>query len=230
MTRRRFAFAISLAFVAAGALLIATGETAIGLMSVLFFGGGALVLGLPLLNRAGAEAVRRTSFDGEPAFLFPISRLKQSVVVLAGLGMGAAGVLIALAGGLFIGVACAVFFGGVAVIGLVSLRGERGLFLTPRRIVARFNGEAEIAWEDLASVEVDDYGSAPFLTLVGRVHHRRGAWLARLNRRLLPASITLPANSFVGDPQRIVAAVAAYREDERRREWIGMPEEHARLR
>lgn len=228
--RRRFAFAISLAFVAAGALLIATGETAIGLMSVLFFGGGALVLGLPLLNRTGGEAVRRTSFDGEPAFLFPISRLKQGVVVLAGLGMGAAGVLIALAGGLFIGVACAVFFGGVAVIGLVSLRGERGLFLTPRRIVARFNGEAEIAWEDLASVEVDDYGSAPFLTLVGRVHHRRGAWLARLNRRLLPASITLPANSFVGDPQRIVAAVAAYREDERRREWIGMPEEHARLR
>ena len=77
---------------------------------------------------------------------------------------------------------------------------------------------------------MDDYGSAPILTLVGHVHHRRGAWLARLNRRLLPASIDLPANSFVGDPQRIVAAVAAYREDERRREWIGMPEEHARLR
>ena len=186
-------------------------------MSVLFFGGGALVLGLPLLNRAGAEAVRRTSFDGEPAFLFPISRLKQGVVVLAGLGMGAAGVLIALAGSLFLGVACAgVFFGGIAIMGIVSLRAERGLFLTPRRIVARFNGEAEIAWEDLASVEVDDYGSAPLLTLVGHVHQRRGTWLARLNRRLLPASIQPAGQQLRGRPRADRGALTEYRDDQRR--------------
>ena len=80
MTAGRFAFAISLAFVAAGALLVATGETARRVGPV--FGGAPRPR--VAVAQAAAEAVRRTSFDGEPAFLFPY-RASQGVVVLAGL-------------------------------------------------------------------------------------------------------------------------------------------------
>jgi hypothetical protein len=226
----RLPLIVCLLFTAAGVFLLAAGETVVGLMCLLFFGFGAVVLALPLLNRRGGDAVRPTSFDGEPALLFAISRLKQGVIVVAAFGMAAAGVLIAVAGNPIVGGLGAVVFGGFGVIALVTLRGERGLILTPRRLVARYNGHAEMAWEDLTSVAVVQFSRAPILALDGHAVYKRGGWLARLNHRLLPVAIALPADNFVADPDDIVAIVAAYREDEARRALIGRPEEHARLR
>jgi hypothetical protein len=221
---------ISLLFTVAGVVLLATGEVVVGLMALLFFGGGAVVLALPLLNRSGADAVRTTSHDGEPAFLFAISRLKQGVVVVAAFVIAAASVLIAVAGSPVIGVLGAVVFVGFGVIGLATLSGQRGLILTPRRIVARYNGLAEMAWEDLTGVGVVQFRRAQILALDGRADYKRGGWLARLNQRMLPVAIALPAGSFVADPDDIVATIAAYREDGARRAMIGRPEERAQLR
>ena len=74
----------SAAFVAISLAILAFDEEsrAIGWMGLLFFGGCLLVLGTPLLSRSGNRV--RIVRDGlESAFLFPLARTKQVVLVVA---------------------------------------------------------------------------------------------------------------------------------------------------
>jgi len=220
-------------FTACGIVLVAVGELGIGLMSILFFGVGGLALLVPALTRRGAGTVRVTQVEGEPGFLFAISRAKQAVVTVAGVAVTLASVLLAVFGNWILGLLGTVVFGTFAVIGLLGLRGERGLVLTPTRVVARFNGHAEIDWDDVAQAQVIDYLRTRILGISARdpalVRQSRGAWLSRINRRLLPVDVSLPADNFVGDAQRIVDTLALYRTHPARRARIGTTDELERI-
>src|SRR3954447_6719794 len=103
------------------------GEYALGAMLVLFFGAGGLALALPLLTRHGEEAVHVADVGFERGFLFPYSRAKQGLSLVALVGMTAGSALLAVVGAVLIGVLCAALFGTVAVLSLVRLRRREGL-------------------------------------------------------------------------------------------------------
>ena len=115
MKRNRLALAGCVAFALFGLLLVIAGPAenrVIGTMTILFFGVGALALLAPVLSRRGAGTVRVIEVGSERGFLFPISRLKQLVIVIAVLGMAGGSALLALLGNAVIGILGLVVFGG----------------------------------------------------------------------------------------------------------------------
>jgi hypothetical protein len=126
-------------FTLLGLVFVAVGPDAdtrvTGLMCILFFGlGGLGYLGGPLLTRSGPGTVLRervqTSAGSEAAFVFPTPRRKRIVVTIGMFGFTAGGVLITLAGGGWIGILCAGFFGLLFLLGLFSLRRPQRLVPT----------------------------------------------------------------------------------------------------
>jgi hypothetical protein len=235
MKGRRLPFAICLAFAAVGLAMIVFGDAptrVAGASSLLFFGGGSLALAMPLLTRRGEGAVRLTEVGIERGFLFPLSRAKQLLVVIAAFGMAAAGVLIALAGGVIAGLLCAIVFGTFALVGVSRLFGERGIAITPTRVVVTANSRAEVAWEDVAYFGILRQSRSRMLGVKvsdpQRIERRNGP-LARFNRTLVPVDIVIAADQLAADPEVVLQALVAYLDVPERRRHIGTPDELARV-
>jgi hypothetical protein len=218
MYRRVFLPLCALLFVAGGVAMIVAGEWLIGLMSVLFFGGCGLAFALPLLTRRGPGTRRTIDLGGERALLFPLSRAKQAVCAVAAAGMGAAGVLMVIAGA-YIGGIAALFFLPVSVLLVLGLGRPAGLALTPTRVVHLGYGRVEIPWEAVGAVFITRMSSARMLAVAatdpGAVHMGR---FARFNRKLTPAEITVAADQLAGPAEEAVAEVERWRDDPRARD------------
>jgi hypothetical protein len=186
-------------FVVLGIGALIAGETALGVLTLAVFGGGSVVFLTPLLTRRGKSAVRIVDIGGEQAFLFPISRAKQSVAIFASLAFTVAGVLMVISGAVAIGILCGGVFGAFALIGLWGLRKPRGLALTPTRVIVDFNGVGR----DRGRRDRQLHG-APSLS-------RDSRHLARARRA----------------PRRMREAVLRYRDDPGRRRVIGTAQELA---
>jgi hypothetical protein len=153
---------------------------------------------------------------------------------LIGLVMAAAGVLIALSGGVIVGVLCAVVFGVFAALGLSRLAGPRGLALTPTRVVVLGNnGRAELDWDDVASFGLIRMARNRMLGITAtapeQVRRGHGGWAARFDRSLTSSDLLLPADQLTGQPEQAQHALARYFDDPALRRAIGTTDELARL-
>ena len=241
--------AIMVAFTVLGLfLLLASADAegrAGGAALALFFGvGGSAYIGLPLLTRRSGPGTilrgrARTSGGDEPAFLFPVPRAKRILGVIAAAGLAAGSALMGLAGAVVVGVIGGVFFTGLLVAMLMTLRRPRHLGLTPTRVqVAVAAMVQDVPWEALRGAEVYEQPAArgTTITTVGisadpdAVTTTGGArWLARLNRGFTPYAMTIGAHDLAGSADVTVRVLEDYRRDPARRAAIGTPEEHARL-
>jgi hypothetical protein len=228
--------AICAAFAVAGAVLAIAGDAEAriaGVIAMLFFGVGGLALTLPLIDRHGRAAVRIVDLEGERAFLLPVARAKQLILLAAAGGLTAAGVLIAIAGSLVIGLLCAVAFGAFLVIGIAQVGGSRGLALTPTRVRLLGWGDAELDWDAVEGASVFSMSRSRILGISATDprHVRRQGWrlVARVNRGLGTADLVLPADQLAGDPERAADLVNTYRLDPSRRARIGQPAELQRV-
>ena len=231
---RRSPLAICLGFALVGLVLVVSGAYAGGAICVLFFGVGGLALATPVFTRHDKSTVRIAEIGHEQGFLFPFSRAKQSVTLVATLGMAAAGVVIALSGGVIIGVLCAVVFGGFGALGAKSLAGVRGLGITPTRVVVMAaTGGGELDWDDVADAALVRMSRNRMLSINATApeHVRRAGSdrLAGLNRRLGAGDLVLPADQLAGEPEQAVRALARYFDQPEARAEIGTPQELARL-
>jgi len=57
----------------------------------------------------------------------------------------------------------------------------------------------------------------------------RGSLLGRLGRRFSAYDLTIGADTFAGEAERVVDAIRRYRDEPERRRQIGSEQEHARL-
>ncbi len=155
-------------------------------------------------------AVRIADVDGERAFLLPISHAKRVAAVASATGLLACGAAIALGaprlaalvGGLVIAVVV------LALAAVVS--GERGLALTPTRVIVIGKVRAELPW-----------GAIREAALRGQVLDIASTDPAQ--------HLVVPANHLAADPLRAHRAVKRYLDDPGRRERIGTPEELLRM-
>src|SRR3954452_11265324 len=176
------------------------------------------------------SGVRIVQVGTEQGFLFAISRVKQTIAILGSLGFVALSVVLIVTGGLVVGILGAGVFGVFALAGLWGLRKPRGLTLTPTRVIVDFNGRAAVEWDAISRVAVDNFmGRNRYLGIAAtspdRVERRSGSALARVNRKLIPFDLLLPAGQLVGDPERAQRAVTRYLHDPELRRAIGTPEE-----
>lgn len=249
--RRPFKFwamaTVTVVFTLLGIVMVAVGPGAdtrlTGLMCILFFGlGGLAYLGGPLLTRSGPGTVLRervqTSAGSEAAFVFPTPRRKRIVVTIGMFGFTAGGALIALAGGGWIGILCAGFFGLLFLLGLFSLRRPQRLVLTPTRLLVCTAAMAvELPWEKVGDVDIYEQSagrtSVDMLGVAAKdpddAVWTRGRRLGRLGRHFSPYALIVGADTFAGEAEGVVEAIKRYKRDARARRSIGGEAEHARL-
>ena len=250
--RRAFTFwvmaVLSLFFCLFGVLVIVTGRDVggrlVGVMIVLVFGlGGFSYLSGPAMTRRGPATVRRdhleTSAGSEPAFVFPTPSAKRRATALglAGIGVGAVG-MVALTGGGPALIAGAVLVCLVLVWLLNSLRRPQLLALTPTRVVvASPTSAVEVPWRAGIDAEIYPMSTGQMtVDMVGVVATdpaaatwTRGRTLGRFNSRLSRYVISVGADTFTGVGEDVVAAIRYYAADHDARRRIGGEEEHGRL-
>jgi len=221
------------------------GETRLtGLMCLLLFGlGGLGYLGGPLLTRRGAGTVLRsrveTSAGSEAAFVFPTPPGKRIAMTIGAFGMaGGCVILLILSGGGAVLIACTAVFVLFFVLLVLSARRPQQLALTPTRVVSTAGlGTVELPWEAVDDVEVYEMpaGRANVdmlgVAAIGpdAAIWTRGRLLGRLGRRFSPFDLSVGADTFAGEAERVVEAIRRYRDDPERRRSIGGEQEHARL-
>jgi hypothetical protein len=223
-------------FVAVGLpmLVFGQGETRlIGAMSVLFFGCGGLALLLPLVNRRGGGAVRIVDVGAERGFLFGLGRAKRIVVIIAAAGMTAASALLIGFGYAIVGALGVITFGAFMLYAALTLGRPHGLALTPTRVVVRGASGGELPWDAVAGVGFVEHARARYIGIdaTDRALLRRTGprWLARVNRKLVPVDLLVPADHLAAAPEHALRALIAYLEDPQRRRAIGTEAELARL-
>ena len=234
MRSRWFPFAICMGFALIGLVLLVVGgpqdTRAIGLMSLLFFGGGGLALATPLLSRQGPGTVRLTTVDDERGLLLPTARRKQALQIVAAAGMAAACVVISAAGAsIWAAIAGGGFFGLVALVLAATSRGHRGLALTPTRVKLLGWGDPELDWEAILHASLYWEGRTQMLGIAakepGAVRRRRGRRTARLSRKLSAFDIIVAVEQLSGTPEHALDTLETYLDDPARRARLGTPEE-----
>jgi hypothetical protein len=231
-----------------GVLVIVAGRDAggraMGVMILLVFGcSGAGYLSGPALTRRGPRTVRcervEIAAGQEPAFVFPTPRAKRRAAAfgLAGTAVGVVGML-ALMGGAWFLIAGAALLCLIAAWVLISLRRPQLLALTPARVlVVMPTGAVELPWD--AGLDAEIYPMATGQTTVdmvglvaadpAAVTWTRGRMLGHVNSRLSKYAASVPADSFDGEGEDVVAAIRQYAADSVARRRIGSADEHDHL-
>jgi hypothetical protein len=156
-----------------------------GLISVLFFGvGGVMYFLLPRFTRRGREGVRlgtiRFRGASRPAVVFPQSRGKRRVALVGTTAFTAAGILMAVSANaladpdesanelLVVGLLCAVVFGVMTIVGLVTeFLSAAYVALLPEGIVGGGPlGGSYLPWDAVAEVDIIEIHGNPMVAVV----------------------------------------------------------------
>ena len=223
-----------------GVLVIVAGRDvegrALGVMILLVFScSGAAYLSGPALTRRGPRTVRcervETAAGQEPAFVFPNPRAKRRATAfgLGGTAVGVVGMLVLMGGGWFL-IAGAALLCLIATWALISLRRPQLLALTPVRVlVVTPTGVVEMPWD--AGLDAEIYPMPTGQTTVdmvglvaadpAEVRWTRGRIIGSVNSRLSKYAVSVPADSFAGEGEHVVAAIRHYAADGVARRRIG---------
>ena len=249
---RAFLAFLVILFTVAGLALLIDGDGTdrwVGLLLVLFFGvgGSFMVLRTRLGRRMDPvhtgwvtwRAVRR------PALVFPLVRSRILLAGIAGLGMGAAGLIMAaLAGSLadpgesgdwprFVGVVAALLFGGMGLIQLRHGFGRGQVALTPEGVLFRGPGSYFVPWEAITEVGLYEVRGTPILGLnvsdPSAVETSVPRWLQKLNREMSDWDVSIPVVMVAVEPEVLDSTVRHYLREPAARAQLGTPASEARL-
>jgi hypothetical protein len=196
--------------VALGVGLIAVGETLLGL-SILGF---PLMLVVVILAQSVPDRSGPRLEDG--ALVVRAGRVRQALLVLAGLLFVATGALMLLTGYILVqilGGLAVVTFGTFTLIGLWRLRGPWRLVLTGAalRWDHGFRGSS-VAWDEMTEVRLVEVSGSPLLAI--DVRHPAGlrtdpfsAWFERLNRSVGGGDVNVPLGQLSVDNETLLSLV-----------------------
>ena len=169
----------------------------------------------------------------ERGFVLPAARAKQLGLVAIGVGMTAMSAVIILGGNVVLGVVCTAMFGAVTLLALRGLVGQRGLAVTPTRLVFLGPGRVEIPWDDIEHVELFKQGPNTLMGVTvtdpASVLRRRMRWLRAVNRTMVDTDVSFPVNLLAGGPDAALDLVGRYLEHPERRRTIGAEPELANV-
>jgi hypothetical protein len=213
---------ICVAFTALGVVLIVAGEPVIGGAAVLFFGLGAVGLLPAVRRRRSPQPARSIVYDGEPALLFPLGKVRQALAGAGAAGLAAASVLLVVAG-IYVGAIGAAFFGPVAVLLLIRINRPHGLVLTPTRVVQDTLYRVEIPWDAVDGAGLVTMSSTQVLAVrAGDPTRVRSGRFARFNRRFGPGEIMIPAIQMTGPPEEALRTLELCLAEPRARARLGL--------
>jgi len=217
----------------------------VGGVAIVLFGLAVLIV--PLARRTGraeraaGARVDRVEHDGvlQPALVLDGNFRKRVLLVVCSALLAVLGALIAIAGDSpadtaaeaartqVIGLACAVLFGGVTLLGLLGLRRRQRIVLLEQGLRWELaSTPAFVAWDEIEEVSVVSINGASFLgldvahpaALQASTMQRR---LSRLNRAVSRSDVAIALVAFGVEPEQIADAVAAYVAEPALRREIG---------
>jgi hypothetical protein len=241
MRRRDIALAICGTVMALSSIAVIASEDRPGGLAVVLFSAG--ILCVPISGRLATRnrllpRLDRVQHDGalQPALVLPGSRVKLRLMRAACLCFAGAGVAMAIwplessahsVGEVrFIGIACAALFGAIGLAGTLLARGPVRIELLPDALRWQIGAAASsVAWQDITGVRVFDIRSTWFLAIDARPGSVRMSpgqrLLARANRAIARADVSISLEAFPIEPDRLAEAIAACAHDAGRRRHIG---------
>jgi hypothetical protein len=244
MRRRDIALAICGTVMALSSIAVIASNRAedrLGGLAVVLFSVG--VLCVPLSGRLATRSrlvprLDRIEHDGalQPALVLPGSLVKLRLLRIGCLCFAGAGVVMAIwplessarsAGEIrVIGIGCAALFGAIGLAGTLLARGPVRIELLPDALRWQIGASAcSVAWQDITDVRVFEIRSTWFLAIdarPGSVRMPRGQrLLARANRAVARADVSISLEAFPVEPHRLAEAIAACAHDAGRRRQIG---------
>jgi hypothetical protein len=244
MRRRDIALAICGTVMALSSIAViasSPAEDRPGGLAVVLFSAG--VLCVPISGRLATRdrllpRLDRIEHDGalQRALVLPGSPVKLRLMRVACLCFAGAGVVMAIwplessnysVGEVrFVGIACAALFGAIGLAGTLLARGPVRIEFLPGALRWQIGAAAcSVAWQDITDVRVFEIRSTRFLAIdarPGSVRMPRGQrLLARANRAVARADVSISLEAFPVEPDRLAEAIAACAHDAGRRRQIG---------
>lgn len=238
--------ALLVVFTALGfAMLFVPENRALGIVTVLFFGGGGLMWFLITRPRRGPLPGFRIRSDPTaegslPAFIADYDRRRLLVSGFGLVAMAVASGIMAVSGPvdavervLLLGIA--VFFAVLGVIMIVRWRAGNRIALTSRGLGVKTPfGRIEVGWEDIVHIGDVELHANRFLAITVadpsrvrmRPHLRMAHWL---QRSMMGVDLTFPLTALLVREEELTAALGRYRTDREARSRIGSAAELADL-